>query len=223
MARTPLHRCVFVLGIATMPWAVLATSGEVAVTSEQAIEQRLREQRPDVLHWQLQALSETASASDAAVTGIGKVGVRTAVRFADGRVRWYAVSGLRDVLVSTHAVERGAAFEAIDAESAERDVVALGCDPLGALDASRRWRTARRLTAGTALCARDIERVPDVERDHPVTVNARRGAINASRVLTADSDAHAGERVRLRDRTSGDVVVAIVTGPGAARLSEEPK
>ena len=80
---------------------------------------------------------------------------------------------------------------------------------------------ARRLSAGIALCARDIELVPDVERDQPVTVNARRGVVNASRVLTADSDARFGERVRLRDRASGDRVVAIVTGPGAARLSEE--
>lgn len=223
MAHTLLHRCVFALGFAALPWAALATASEVAARPEQAIELRLREQRPDVTHWQLQPLSETASPVDAAVTGIGRIGARTAVRFADGRVRWYAVSGLREVLVSAHVVERGAAFDATDAEAAERDVIALGCEPLAKLDAARRWRAARRLSAGTALCARDVESVPEVERDRPVTVNAQRGAIHASRVLTADSDARAGERVRLRDRTSGDVVVAIVTGPGAARLSEEPK
>ena len=89
------------------------------------------------------------------------------------------------------------------------------------LDATRRWRAARRLAAGHTLCVRDIEVVPDVERDRPVTLNAQRGVVSASRVLTADSDARLGERVRLRDRASGDFVVAIVTGPGAARLSEE--
>jgi flagella basal body P-ring formation protein FlgA len=118
-------------------------------------------------------------------------------------------------------VERGATFDAADAELAERDVVALGCDPMSQIDATRRWRAARRLSAGDSLCTRDIEAVPDVERDRPVTLNARRGAVSASRVLTADSDARFGERVRLRDRASGDIVVAIVTGPGAARLSGE--
>jgi flagella basal body P-ring formation protein FlgA len=129
---------------------------------------------------------------------------------------------MKPVRVSMHAVERGAAITADDAELAERDVLALGCDPAD-LDASRRWRAARRLAAGVALCAHDIEAVPDVERDQPVTLNARRGAVSASRVFTAASDAQSGERVRLRDRASGVVVVAIVTGPGAARLSEEQK
>ena len=53
-------------------------------------------------------MSETAPAvTEAAIAGVGKIGSRTAVRFTDGRVRWYAVAGLRPVLVSAHAVERG--------------------------------------------------------------------------------------------------------------------
>jgi flagella basal body P-ring formation protein FlgA len=207
-----------VLAFIALPWAALANVGAIEV----ALEQRLREQRPDVLRWQVQALSETAPApKDAVIAGVGRIGSRTAVRFMDGRVRWFAIAGMRQVLVSAHGVERGAALNAVDAQLAERDVVALGCDALSQLDTTRRWRAARRLTAGVVLCARDIEVVPEVERDQPVTLNARRGAVNASRVLTADSDARFGERVRLRDRASGDIVIAIVSGPGAARLSEE--
>jgi flagella basal body P-ring formation protein FlgA len=202
----------------------VALAGGIAVASsgaiEVALEQRLREQRPDVLRWQVRAMSEAAPVQDAAIAGVGQIGARTAVRFADGRVRWYAVTAMKPVLVSAHAIERGAAFAADDAQLVERDVLALGCDPASP-DASRRWRAARRLAAGVALCARDLEAVPDVERDRPVTLNARRGAVNASRVFTAATDAHSGERVRLRDRTSGDVIIAIVTGPGVARLSEE--
>jgi flagella basal body P-ring formation protein FlgA len=207
----------FALWLALWGGIAAASSGAIEV----ALEQRLREQRPDVLRWQVQAMSESAPVpQDAGIAGVGHIGPRTAVRFADGRVRWYAIAGMKPVLVSVHAVERGAAFAADDAQLAERDVFALGCDPIH-LDASRRWRAARRLAAGVALCARDVEAVPDVERDQAVTLNARRGAVNASRVLTANSDAHFGERVRLRDRASGAVIVAIVTGPGAARLSEE--
>lgn len=228
MTRQFANRSAFLLaGVAlafvALPEIALASSGAIAKSGdvELALEQRLREQHPDVLRWQVSALSETAPIRDAVIAGVGKLGSRTAVRFADGRVRWYEVAGMRQVLVSAHAVERGATFAAADAELAERDVVALGCDAMSQLDATHRWRAARRLAAGTALCARDIEVAPDVERDRPVTVNARRGAVSASRLLTADSDARSGERVRLRDRASGDIVVAIVTGPGAARLSEE--
>jgi len=200
-------------------WAGVAAASSVAI--EVALEQHLREQRPDVLRWQVHPLSETAPAlGHAGIAGVGRIGARTAVRFADGRVRWYAVAGVKPVLVSAHAVERGAEFNAEDAQLAERDVFALGCEPVD-LDASRRWRAARRFAAGVALCARDIEAVPDVERDQPVTLNARRGAVNVSRVFTAAADAQFGERVRLRDRASGTVVVAIVTGLGSARLSEE--
>jgi flagella basal body P-ring formation protein FlgA len=209
---------VVALASGARPWTALASSGAIDVT----LEQRLHEQRPDVLRWQVRALSEaTAVTADAEIAGVGKIGSRTAVRFVDGRVRWYAVAGMGQVLVSAHAVERGAALDAADAQLAERDIVALGCDAVRELDASRRWRAARRLATGDPLCARDIEVVPDVERDRPVTLNAQRGVVSASRVLTADSDAHFGERVRLRDRASGVVVVAVVTGPGAARLSEE--
>lgn len=207
------------LGVALSAWGGVANASSGAI--EVALEQRLRAERPDVLRWQLRAMSETAPVSDAAIAGLGRIGARTAVRFADGRVRWYAVIALKPVLVSARGVERGAGFDAEDAELAERDVLSLGCEPVDSLDASRRWRAARRLATGDALCARDIEAVPDVERDQAVTLNARRGAVNASRVLTAASDAQLGERVRLRDRASGAVVVAIVTGPGAARLSEE--
>jgi flagella basal body P-ring formation protein FlgA len=212
------NRCGFALVCALWGGGAVASSGAIEV----ALEQLLREQRPDVLRWQVNALSETAAApKESGIAGVGRLGARTAVRFADGRVRWYAVVGMKPVLVSAHAVERGAEFNSDDAQLAERDVLALGCDPVNLVDASRRWRAARRLAAGVALCARDIEAVPEVERDQPVTLNARRGAVNASRVFTAASDAQHGERVRLRDRASGVVVVAIVTGPGAARLSEE--
>ncbi|HEY6124777.1 MAG TPA: flagellar basal body P-ring formation chaperone FlgA [Steroidobacteraceae bacterium] len=218
MEHALLIRAFALASIVLVCVARSAHAGEAAP----ALEPHLREQRPDVLRWQWRPLSESANAvPEAGIAGVGRVGSRTAVRFTDGRVRWYAVVGMSQVLVSAHALDRGAAFTADDAELAEHDVIALGCEPAKPLDAGQRWRATRRLVAGEALCAKDIEIVPDVERDRPVTLNAQRGAVSASRVLTAAADARFGERVRLRDRTNGITVSAIVTGPGAARLSEE--
>jgi flagella basal body P-ring formation protein FlgA len=137
-------------------------------------------------------------------------------------VSWYAVAGYRDVLVSSRTVEGGGALSAADARAESRDVLTLGCEPVAALDATQRWRARRRLAAGEVLCDATVEAAPDVERNRPVTLSARSGGIQVSRVLIAAGDAHAGERVRLRDG-SGVTLIGIVTGPGAARVAgDEP-
>jgi flagella basal body P-ring formation protein FlgA len=139
------------------------------------------------------------------------------VRFADGRVRWFMVSGFAPILLSTHAIEAGAPLNAEDTFAAERDVIALGCEPLMNIDSGARMRATRRLAIGDAICANTVAPAPEIQRDRPVLLSTQRGPVSASRVLTATADAKAGERVRLRDPASGDTVIAIVTGPGFAR------
>jgi flagella basal body P-ring formation protein FlgA len=117
-------------------------------------------------------------------------------------------------------LERGAAIDTRATRMAEQDVIALGCEPLD-LNDTRRWRTTRRLSAGDALCAHVVESTPEVQRQRPVTLNVHRGTVSVSRVLTAASDARLGEHVRLRDRSTGATLLAIVTGPGEARVSQE--
>jgi flagella basal body P-ring formation protein FlgA len=204
------------LGIAA---TLLATPPAGAV--EAALESRLRTAQPEVQRWEIRPVETSADVRAPAlpIVSIGRIGPRTAVRFADGRVRWYVVAGFRPAPVSTHAVEAGDPVTADAIETAERDLIGLGCEPL-AIDETTRWRAARRLAAGEAICAHNVERVPEVERDRPVTLSARHGAVRVSRVFTATTDARAGERVRLHDRATGATVTAIVTGPGTARVSE---
>ncbi len=189
-----------------------------AFAGTQGLEELLRERRADVARWQVRPLANEAGATrDFANAQVGRIGARTPVRFADGRVRWYAVAGFRDVLVSARAVESGAPLSASDTRLESRDVLTLGCEPVAELDA--RWRARRRLAAGAVLCDSTIEPAPDVERNRAVTLTAHSGGVQVSRVLIATADARAGERVRLRDRSSGENLIGIVTGPGAARLS----
>jgi flagella basal body P-ring formation protein FlgA len=191
-----------------------------AATPPAGIEALLRAQRPDVDRWQVQPLTDKVPATAEAVQA-GKVGARTAVRFSDGHVRWYAVEGYRDVLVSAHRIEGGATVRGADARLESRDVLPLGCAPLLELPATQAWRARRAVAEGEALCASNVEPAPDVERNSPVTLTARNGGIQVSRVLTASSDARTGERVRLRDAATGVNVIGIVTGPGAARVAGE--
>jgi flagella basal body P-ring formation protein FlgA len=210
MAGAALKRCLSACLAASLAWS--------AVAGTRTLEDLLRERRADVARWQVQPLAdETVAGRDFAHAQLGRIGARTPVRLADGRVHWYAVAGFRDVLVSARVVENGASVSASDTRLESRDVLTLGCEPVVRLEA--RWRARRRLAAGEVLCDSTIERAPDVERNGAVTLSAHSGGIEVSRVLIATGDAHAGERVRLRDKSSGDSVIAIVTGPGAARIS----
>jgi flagella basal body P-ring formation protein FlgA len=201
---------------------LLATGAVAASDPLPSLEQRLREQRPDVVRWEITPIASSRSATPeaASISAIGKIGARTAVRFSDGRLRWYAVAGFRSVPVSTVALERGASVRLQLTELAERDVIASRCDPL-MWNAESLWRTKRRVAAGEALCAHVLETPPAVQREKPVTLHVRRGAVDVSRSLIAAADARVGESVRLRDRVSGDTVTAIVTGPAEAQISKE--
>lgn len=200
--------------------AAAAASPSLAADAQPTLLQELRQQRPDVLRWETSpAEREDARQPEGDIVAIGRVAARTAVRFADGRVRWYVVAGFRPVSVSRQPLEAGTAIDVATLDTAERDVIALGCLPV-TMESSDRWRATRRLSTGDALCENSVERTPDVQRDHAVRLSTDRGPISVSREFTAAADARAGERVRLRDRATGAIVLAIVTGPGAARLPE---
>ena len=212
MAGAVLKRCLSACLAAGLVWPAFAGT--------RTLEELLRERRADVVRWQVQPLAQGASAdADFANAQLGRIGARTPVRFADGRVHWYAVAGFRDVLVSARAIESGAPVSASDTRLESRDVLTLGCEPLPKLES--RWRARRRLAAGEVLCDSTIEPAPDVERNRAVTLSAHSGGIQVSRVLIATGDAHAGQRVRLRDKSNGDSLIGIVTGPGAARIGVE--
>jgi flagella basal body P-ring formation protein FlgA len=212
MTGAMLERCQY----ASIAW-IAASLASPAFAGSQTLEQLLSERRADVARWQVRPLAnEAAAIRDFAHAQVGRIGARTPVRFADGRVHWYAVAGFRDVLVSARTIESGAPVSTADTRLESRDVLALGCEPLPELES--RWRARRRLAAGEVLCDSSIEPAPDVERNRAVTLTAHSGGIQVSRVLIATGDAHAGERVRQRDRSSGDSFIGIVTGPGAASI-----
>jgi len=198
---------------------LLLSTTRAADSSSTSLEAQLRAQRPEILRWETQPVEtgKHTPAGSSEVVSIGKAGPRTAVRFADGRVRWYAVAGFAPVLLSAHTVDAGASMTAGDTTRAERDVIEMGCRPLTRIETGARFRAARRLGTGEALCANAVQATPEVERNRPVVLSTQRGPVSVSRVLTATTDASAGERVRLRDPASGATVIAIVTGPGFAR------
>jgi flagella basal body P-ring formation protein FlgA len=199
-------------------WCSLAAAGEVPAADP--LEPHLRARRPDVSRWEFHRIGGSQPEGASTIADVGKIGPRTPVAFSDGRVRWYAVSGFSTVYVSRVPLESGARVNLEQVEQAQKDVIGIGCLPL-ALDPSLAWRTTRRLSRGDTLCAHSVEVAPEVAREQRVTLNARQGAVDVSRQMIAASDARLGERVRLRDRATGATLIAIVTGQGEARVSQE--
>lgn len=201
----------------------LLTAAVASAEGTHSLEAHLRAQRPEITRWEIAELSGGAkrAAPQGELALVGRIGARTAVRFSDGRVRWYSVVGMAPVMTSAHALAAGAEVLPADLEQSERDVIALGCEPLTTLESDGHWRATRRLAAGEPLCKSSIEPAPQVQRGREVTLSSERGVIRVSRVLVANNDAWTGERVRLRDPDSGETVPAVVTGNGAARVNNE--
>jgi flagella basal body P-ring formation protein FlgA len=220
MAHRGRQLVVWVAGLVASlagPMAAVAQAGDVP----SALERHLRERRPDVLRWEIAATERESNSPrvEGEILDVGRIAARTAVRFTDGRVRWFVVAGYRPVNVSRQPLEAGADIDRASIEMTERDVIALSCLPVS-IDSAGRWRSTRRLATGDPLCGNSVERAPEVQRDRAVTLSTDRGPIRVSRRLTAAADARVGERVRLLDRATGAIVLAIVTGPDAARLPE---
>ena len=149
------------------------------------------------------------------IVRVGRIGPRTPVRLADGRVRWYSVAGFAPCWSARTSVESGAALAAADSATAERDVIALGCETVDG-DRRQRWRAPRGASPWRGACARSrAARAATWSAISAVTLSANAARSHSvSRVLIATADAHAGERVRLRDPASGDTVMASLRAGG---------
>ena len=73
--------------------------------------------------------------------------------------------------------------------------------------------------AGSVLTARHVEAVPLVERNDMVQVVVRRGALSVSLKALAMDRGGKGDRIRLKNTDSGQMMHAVVTAPGTATLS----
>lgn len=94
-----------------------------------------------------------------------------------------------------------------------------GVPPEGALtEIPEGQRLMRAVTAGRILTRGDLETIPLVQSGDKVRLTATHEVLTISLDTTARSRAGLGDRVRLEAPGSRRQVVAVVTGPGEARL-----
>jgi len=141
------------------------------------------------------------------------------VRCPDAQNAWSLAVSLRvalfqPVLVARRALVRGDTIDTDNTALAERDVLQLG---YGHLDDPARLtgaRVRRPIAQGAALVPTAVSPPLLVERDATVTVLARGPAIDVRASGVALDDGSAGERVRVRNISSGRTVSGVVDSAG---------
>lgn len=120
----------------------------------------------------------------------------------------------RDVLVTTHPLQRGDGIQPGDVRAEPRDITRLGYGYIDSLDQVTARTLARPLPPGSvltpsALGGRDMVRAGD-----HVAVVADLGGIEVRAGGVALGSGDNGARLRVRNESSGRVIDAMVRGPG---------
>jgi flagella basal body P-ring formation protein FlgA len=123
----------------------------------------------------------------------------------------------RRVLVTTRALVRGDHISAPDVTAQERDVSTLGYGYVTDLAQIEHRAMARPVSAGAVLTPSMLAHREVVRRGDRVTLLAAIGSVSVRASGMALAGGDDGQRVRVRNVSSGQVVDATVVGPGVVR------
>lgn len=180
-----------------------------------ALEAGLRAKYPEVVRWEIAALDAARAARSARENGpvtVVRLGARSAVAVDESRPLWFAVRGFRTVAVAARNLAARSAAAAEDFTLEERDVLGIGCTPLADLGAVAGTWTRRNVRAGDVLCGDALEPKPPVARGAEVAVVYSAQRIRLVAKARAERDANLGERLPVRNPTTGEIYFAVVSG-----------
>jgi flagella basal body P-ring formation protein FlgA len=195
-------------------------------TAQHELEQRLQAAYADVTSWTLTpVLSERqmdATSGEAAIrAAVMKLGKRSAMQVAwrdgDRQVRqtlWFSVSGEQPAVVVTADVPRHEALRGEIVRSEQNAAWDPECDIVTSPAALHGMRARKALRAGALLCEQDVEPKPLVARGQTVTVRSRAGLVTVMLAGIAERDGNMGDRLPVRNPTSGELYMAAVAAEG---------
>lgn len=189
---------------------VAAPDGARVVTKAQPLDDRLR-------------LAACAGPLDASVPGGRIVGNRVSVEVSCTAPRHWmlrvtvAVKIYRKVLVTTHALARGDHLDAGDVAAREYDVTRLGYGYVSSLAQAAGRAVVRPLRAGMVLAPGMLAHRELVHRGDRVAVVAGAAGVQVRAVGVALGGGDHGERIEVRNASSGKTLDATVIGAGVVR------
>jgi flagella basal body P-ring formation protein FlgA len=164
-------------------------------------------------HLQLRALTRGEPLGTFSVTATVTDGVRV---IESGRVR-FGVRKYAEVLVLADRVGRAELLTESHVRTARMDVTNLRERPVALFDEIDGYRARRNLSRGSIVTTGDVEPVPDVESGREVTIVYNDGRCQISTPGIAMGTGSAGDYIKVRNSTSGKVLVArVVDGTAVA-------
>jgi flagella basal body P-ring formation protein FlgA len=162
---------------------------------------------------QLRALTRGEPLGTFSVTATVTDGVRV---LESGRVR-FAIRRFAEVLVLADRVGRAELLNESHVRTARMDVTNLRERPVVSFEEIDGYRARRNLTRGSIVTTGDVEPVPDVESGREVTIVYNDGRCQISTPGIAMGTGSAGDYIKVRNSTSGKVLVArVVDGTAVA-------
>lgn len=128
------------------------------------------------------------------------------------------VSRHEPVVVLGRTVQRGAVLSEQDLRTVERDVTTMTSGYFSEPRVLVGHRLKRSAAAGTALTPALVHRPPTIARGDRITLVSNGGGVSVSAPGEALADARRGERLSVRNLSSGKVVEGVVRDPGIVEV-----
>lgn len=189
------------------------------------LQRRLQHVYPEVTSWTVQPMvseRQLELAGDAREIQIDavKLGRRSAVQLSwreGGQHRrqatWFDVSGEQPGVLIAADVKRNETIR-MDLLRADRVSWMPGCGSVSLSESLQSMRSRKALRAGDSLCAEDLEPKPPVSRGERVLVQSQAGLVTVTVSGIAEQDGNIGDRLQVRDPSSGASYVASVAAEG---------
>lgn len=158
------------------------------------------------------ATAATAAGGNRSV-GVRCTGTRPWTLYVPVRVRRYET-----VVMLARTIQRGAVLSRNDLRTVERDVTALNSGYFSKPEALAGHRLRRSAAAGTVLTPALVHRPPAIARGDRITLVSNGGGVSVSAPGEALADARRGERLSVRNLSSGKVVEGVVRDQGVVEV-----
>lgn len=202
------------------------------LSAQSELEQRLRADYPDVTDWTLtpimseRQMTSSGGEGDIRVDAV-KLGKRSALQVAwregDRQVRqtlWFSVTGEQPGLVVAADVQRHESLREDTLRSEQHAAWDPECDVVTSPTTLQGMRTRTALRAGAPLCEQDVEPRPLVARGDRVTVRSSAGLVTVVLAGIAERDGNMGDRLPVRNPSSGELYMAAVAAEGEVVVRE---
>jgi len=126
------------------------------------------------------------------------------------------------IVIAAHEIPAGKVLSASDLRLEEKDIFSFGDHPLTKIREAEGRKARRTIRAGEPVAPALLVEQKMIERGQTVAVSVASGAAQLSISAKAEAGGALGDRVLLRNPSTGNRFHGVVTGRGAARVEVPP-